>query len=478
MGIPPSRLGAHARVPDEARQRRPRGPEAEVGVARDRKLETLAASQVASELKLATPLVVGLGAVLAGPGEPRQPRRGLRLPLDARTRRSATGPARRGHGFNASRTEGQLVLPAGAQCVVGTTPIRSDAMPPITSVTGDSQVAFTAAMGTGRGAARRTTSRPRRCSPPSGCSCSCASAARVRAYSSALSRAHASLAVARGVIADELRRAGSSRDSACRRRREPDRELLRDVRVRAGPVRAREAGAVVARRPAAGPRARGIAPAAALPARRRGRTDGADDGARLRGPERRRGAAARGDPALDRSRRRSAPRSSRSRATTRSTPGSPPRAGAPEQQRLHARPVPCRVDRPDELSPVPRAHRRPEPFRLVEPCETFPSCPCLARLAGCGGAGRRGYDVGRCSARSRALGCRSRPGDGASRCRRALVRQRGNLARRWDVSCRLRRRRDRAPDRLGTVAISCSRKNVVGSSSALRPRAVDVLGGC
>jgi hypothetical protein len=107
--------------------------------------------------------------------------------------------------FNTSRTEGQLVFPPGARCTLEGRRIDTSDIRGLTSVTGDPDVAFTAVF------ARAVASLSAPLKPTQ-----IASAERAvvgsrfgsrAAYRAALARAHASPAAARGVIADELRRA-------------------------------------------------------------------------------------------------------------------------------------------------------------------------------------------------------------------------------------------------------------------------------
>jgi hypothetical protein len=107
--------------------------------------------------------------------------------------------------FNTSRTEGQLIFPPGARCTLEGKRIDTGDIRGLTSVTGDPNVAFTAVF------ARAVASLSAPLKPTQ---ISAAEKAVVgsrfgstAAYHAALARAHASPAAARGVIADELRRA-------------------------------------------------------------------------------------------------------------------------------------------------------------------------------------------------------------------------------------------------------------------------------
>ena len=113
-----------ARLPDDARLGRPRGRR------RAAWLEVTSSGarrqQVASEARPALGLVVGLGRLERRRADPDKPR-GLRLPLGPRPeplRRAGGGRP----GFNASLTEGQLVLPPGARCTLYGKPITESAI--------------------------------------------------------------------------------------------------------------------------------------------------------------------------------------------------------------------------------------------------------------------------------------------------------------------------------------------------------------
>ena len=129
----------------------------------------------------------------------------MRLPVGAEPlalRRAEGGRA----GFNADMTEGQINLPAGVQCLVGGTRLNDRSVRGLVSVTKDRQVAFSALF------ARTVES-----------TYADVTAADVRAleravvaahfkgsssaYRAALAKAGANVAIARGVLADELRQA-------------------------------------------------------------------------------------------------------------------------------------------------------------------------------------------------------------------------------------------------------------------------------
>lgn len=115
------------------------------------------------------------------------------------------GPAAAGPGFNADRNEGLIVLPTGIQCAVPGGAVTSASVTALGALTRDPQMALTALFA--RAVLRTRVPVPQ------------AEILRVerevtdrvfdgstRAYLRRLARRHATRAVARGVIADELRR--------------------------------------------------------------------------------------------------------------------------------------------------------------------------------------------------------------------------------------------------------------------------------
>jgi hypothetical protein len=172
------------------------------------KLQALAAKQVVKEMKFNGVWSWGWAEYKASPGEldPDKPRAAC-VYLWTRDRSLCNGPGAAGKGFDRSLTEGQLSLPGNIRCRidgVGSVPWTS--IKPIQSLTGDPELAFTDAYA--RMLERRMTSLS---------SAEVLAAERSiiaarfgysrRAYLAAIADAHTSLAVARSVIEDELRRA-------------------------------------------------------------------------------------------------------------------------------------------------------------------------------------------------------------------------------------------------------------------------------
>ena len=168
------------------------------------KLQTLAAKQVAGEIGLRSIWSWGWGVWSKGESDPDKPAAAC-VYLWARNPKLCNGPAAAGKGFNASRTEGQLVFPPGARCTLFGRPITNGTIAALTPVTGDAEVAFTAAFAsavTGTYVplkAKQITDAERAAVAEN----FGGSYARYRA---ALAKAHAGLGTARAVIADELRK--------------------------------------------------------------------------------------------------------------------------------------------------------------------------------------------------------------------------------------------------------------------------------
>jgi hypothetical protein len=202
-GIPTKKLGImlgfHTTPGLGGRDRAPLGEWLEVT-----KLQTLAAKQVAKEVGLRSVWSWGWGVFSVAEDDPDK---ALAACVYEWTRdpKLCNGPRVAGKKFNTSRTEGQLVFPAGARCTLRAKRVDNGDIRALTAVTGDADVAFTAVF------ARAVASLS---APLKPAQISAAEKAVVgsrfgstAAYRAALARAHASPAAARGVIADELRRA-------------------------------------------------------------------------------------------------------------------------------------------------------------------------------------------------------------------------------------------------------------------------------
>jgi hypothetical protein len=167
------------------------------------KLQALAARQVAKEVGLRSIWSWGWGVWNITGADPDKPTAAC-VYLWTRNSNLCNGPKVAGRKFNTSRTEGQLVFPPGARCTLQGKRVESRDIRALTPVTGDPDVAFTAVF------ARAVASLS---APLKSARITTAERAVVGrfggrgAYGAALARAHATPTAARGVIADELRRA-------------------------------------------------------------------------------------------------------------------------------------------------------------------------------------------------------------------------------------------------------------------------------
>lgn len=169
------------------------------------KWQVLAARQVARELKFPTIWSWGWGVWGGGSVDPDKPDAAC-VYLWTRSPTLCNGPKVAGRGFDTSLTEGQIDLPSGVQCIVGGSRMADGAISKLASVTKDRQVAYTAvfqrivesryasAADTDVRALERAVVSSR-------------FGGSNAAYRAALSKAGAGIAVARGVLADELREA-------------------------------------------------------------------------------------------------------------------------------------------------------------------------------------------------------------------------------------------------------------------------------
>jgi hypothetical protein len=206
IGIPPARiglmLGFHT-TPGSGGRERLQPAQAWFEVV---KLQALAARQVAHELHLGSIWSWGWAQWKTLPGEidPDKPAAAC-VYLWTRNPLLCDGPAAAGPGFDASRTEGQLLLPRGVRCTVNGQRMAWDAVNGIKALTGDEQAAFTA--GYARlVAGQRTKVSTRRVLAAERLLIRQRFGGSRAAFAGALAQAHASRATALGAIADELSR--------------------------------------------------------------------------------------------------------------------------------------------------------------------------------------------------------------------------------------------------------------------------------
>jgi hypothetical protein len=169
------------------------------------KWQALAARQAAADLHFATVWSWGWGTFGTRGVDPDKPAAAC-VYLWTRSAALCDGPSWAGQGFDASLTEGQIRLPAGIVCAIGGSKIASGELGPLVQLTGDRDLASTALLEriaerrlvpvstTQMLAAERTVIATR-------------FGGSAAAYHSALAAAHATVAVARQVLADQLRRA-------------------------------------------------------------------------------------------------------------------------------------------------------------------------------------------------------------------------------------------------------------------------------
>jgi hypothetical protein len=169
------------------------------------KWQALAARQVARELKVPTIWSWGWGVWGGGSVDPDKPAAAC-VYLWARNHSLCDGPKVAGRGFNTSMTEGQINLPKGVQCLVDDARLSDSAMRGLTRVTRDRQVAYSAVF------ARTIESKYADADPKDVLALERAVVAvrfhgSYAGYRAALAKEHANVALARGVLADELRQA-------------------------------------------------------------------------------------------------------------------------------------------------------------------------------------------------------------------------------------------------------------------------------
>ena len=169
------------------------------------KLQVLAARQVAREMRFRTVWSWGWGVWNDAEDDPDKPGAAC-VYLWTRDPKLCDGPKVAGPAFDTSLTEGQLIFPEGARCTLRGRNLPWADVGGLTRVVGDSQAAFSAAYArlVARGYAPVT---PKRVLAAERAVIALRFHGSQRAYRAALARAGAGVRGARGVIADELRRA-------------------------------------------------------------------------------------------------------------------------------------------------------------------------------------------------------------------------------------------------------------------------------
>jgi hypothetical protein len=169
------------------------------------KWQALSARQVAKELRISTIWSWGWGEYNAAESDPDKATAGC-VYLWTRAHALCDGPAAAGAEWNASLTEGQLILPRGVTCKVGTTPITDAAIQALARVTGDPEIAGTALLARAAAAPYARVTNADVLTAERAIVAARFGGDRA-AYNAALVQAGATLAVARAALADVLRRA-------------------------------------------------------------------------------------------------------------------------------------------------------------------------------------------------------------------------------------------------------------------------------
>jgi hypothetical protein len=168
------------------------------------KWQALSARQVAAEMKIPTVFSWGWGTFSEAGIDPDKADAGC-VWLWTRDPSLCNGPAVAGKGFSTSRRQGQLMLSNGAMCRIGPYSIRMDAIARLNRMVQDRDVAYTALLQR-LAAARHASVSMREVLAAERAIVSRRFGGRRSSYLAALGAARANLDVARGVIADELRR--------------------------------------------------------------------------------------------------------------------------------------------------------------------------------------------------------------------------------------------------------------------------------
>lgn len=168
------------------------------------KWQALSARQIAGEMKVATVWSWGWGTYSEAGRDADKPDAAC-VYLWARSPQLCDAPGRIGKQFNASRTQGQPNLPSGAMCRIGRNTISTSAIARLNRLVGDRDVAYTALL------ARLADSSDTNVTAKEVLEVERAVVqyrfgGSTSAYRTALSRAGAPLDVARGILADTIRR--------------------------------------------------------------------------------------------------------------------------------------------------------------------------------------------------------------------------------------------------------------------------------
>jgi hypothetical protein len=204
IGIPPSRLGVMLGFQSNSSNAGRAGLQPAQAWFDVIKWQALAARQIAGELHFSTIWSWGWTSYV-GLDDPDFPKAAC-VWLWTRAPSLCNAPGASGAGWDTSTTEGQLVFPAGTQCTIGSRTISESSISQIETLTGDYDLAYSAAL------ARAVEGK---LAPIAMSQVLAAERTLIagrfegsrRAYDEALAEAHVSRPLARGILADELRRA-------------------------------------------------------------------------------------------------------------------------------------------------------------------------------------------------------------------------------------------------------------------------------
>jgi hypothetical protein len=168
------------------------------------KLQVLAARTVARELGLGTVWSWGWATWTAGESDPDKPTDAC-VYLWTRNPKLCNAPRKAGPALNTDLTEGQLIFPPGSRCTVYGHPVRWDVASSISRVTQDPQPGFTAAYSRAVASSYAHVTTTAILNAEKAVIGLHFQGSRA-AYVAALRHDRANVEIARGVIADELRR--------------------------------------------------------------------------------------------------------------------------------------------------------------------------------------------------------------------------------------------------------------------------------
>jgi len=204
IGIPPSRLGVMLGFQSNSSNAGRAGLQPAQAWFDVIKWQALAARQVAQELHFSTIWSWGWTSYV-GLDDPDFPKAAC-VWLWTRAPSLCNAPGASGAGWNTSTTEGQLVFPAGTQCTIGSETISDSSISQIEALTGDRDLAYSGALARAVEGKLARITRSQVLTAERTLISSRFHGSR-SAYQAALAQVHVSLPLARGILADQLRRA-------------------------------------------------------------------------------------------------------------------------------------------------------------------------------------------------------------------------------------------------------------------------------